>query len=885
MRHIERGERMRKLTFPLFRPHQAPLTLRDTAFAVLVVTLPLLLVSPASAGNLLLSASGGTFTMGTVVGSTVSLTGATTASPAGSISFSCTVSSIGGTYPVVYACTAGGFTFTSNDGSTTVSGTFTTAAVDEWIYGGGKGGKTHYSYEFVGAFSGVETLNGVSAAVNGEIVVNVGTFTYPLGSTTAGASTTGINWDYAPFYVADYSFSRIIRVDDIFGTNELSYGSTGTGVGQFYGTSGIARDSSGRIYIGDLYNARIVRIDDMTGKNWTTFGTYGSGANQFSYATGDIAIDSQGRIYVMDIGNGRIDRFDDMTGKNWTTFGTPGTGVNQFEGASGIALDAAGNIYIADQGNGRIVEMADMTGTNWTTLSPVGSVNHVAIDPQSRIIWGVNAGTTTVSRVDNMTGANEVTLAVGNGAVAINGIQVASDGTTFVATQYGGEMLFDDITTGAGFLSNNLISQPSGIAVVPVPNPVPAVKLPTTTMTFGPQNVGTVSAPQNATLTNFGSAPLDLVITVSKDFQLGGNCPVSLPGGSNCTISVSYAPTTTGPETGAVTLTDNAFTGTQTIALSGTGTAPVASISPGALSFLPQLLNTTSSPQAVVLTNSGTGPLTFSGSGISTAGDFAQTNNCGSALKAGTNCQINVTYTPTVAGPETGSLSVMSNAQLLSVGLSGTGSSSTPNYSVSPESLDFSPQLVKSKSAYHSIVLTNTGTTTLTVSSSSITGDFSKTGTCGILKASKSCTFKIYFTPTAGGTRTGTLTYNLSTGTVITVALTGTGESTATGWLTFSPTSLDFNNGYVVGDNPSADITVTNTDGIFAGISKITKTGSTTFTQTNNCGNGVAAYATCTITVTFTPTTVGTFTGMLTITESAGTAHQIPLSGTATTGN
>jgi streptogramin lyase len=856
-------------------------TIRRTAVMLAVVMALVLLASPAFAGSLLLSGTGGTFTMGSAVGSTVSLTGATTTSPAGSISLSCPVSSVGGTYPVVYSCTGGSFTFTSNDGSTTVSGTFTTAAVDEWIYGGGRGGQTHYSYEFVGPFSGIETLNGVSASVNGEIVVSIGTFTTPLGTTTAGASTTGINWDYTPLYVADYSFSRIIRVDDLSGTNELSFGSTGTGTDQFYGTSGIALDSSGRIYVGDLYNARIVRIDDMTGKNWTTFGTYGSGANQFSYATGDIAIDSKGRIYVMDIGNGRIDRFDDMSGTNWTTFGTTGTGVNQFEGASGIAFDSTGNIYIADTGNGRIVQMADFNGTNWTTLSPVGSITHVAIDPQNRIVYGAGS---SISRVDNMTGANPVTLALGSAVAAINGIQVDSYGTTFVATQYGGEMLFDDITTGAGLLSDNLISQPSGIAVVPVPNPVPAVKLSGTSLTFTAQNTGTVSPPQSITLTNFGSAPLDLTVSVSKDFQVSTTCPSALGGGSNCTISVSYAPTVSGAETGTVTLTDNAFTGTQTISLSGTGTAPVAGISPGALTFQPQLLNTTSGVQAVVLSNSGTGPMTFSGTGISTTGDFAQTNNCGSALAAGTNCQINVTYTPKVSGSETGTLTVVSNATTQTVTLSETGSSTTPSYSVSPESLVFGPQLIKVKSASQSVVLTNTGTTTFSVSSSTITSDFSKTGTCGSLKAGKSCTFNVYFTPTAGGTRTGKLTYTLSTKTVITVALTGTGDATATGWLTFSPSSLDFNNGYVVGDNPSATITVTNTDGIFTGISKISMSGSTTFTQTNNCGTGVAAYGTCTITVTFTPTVVGTVTGTLTVTETAGTAHAIALSGTAGTG-
>jgi sugar lactone lactonase YvrE len=818
------------------------------------------------------------------LGSGFTLTGAAVASPAGTASFNCPITNtVNGGNTITYSCSGGSYTFQSNDGTTTVSASFTASTLTETINVGGHGHATTYSYQFIGNLSGTETVNAVSAAIVGESTLSLSGLTTQLGSATAGSSATGINWQYSPFYVADYSFSRIFFTDDIYGTNQLTFGSTGSGVNQFYGTSGIALDSSGRIYVADLYNARVVRIDDMTGKNWTTFGTYGTGANQFSYDTADIAIDSQNRIYVLDIGNGRIDRFDDMTGTNWTTFGTTGTGVNQFEGATGIAFDSAGKIYIADSGNGRIVEMADMNGTNWTTLSPVGSVTKLAIDPQNRILYGTNNSvSSTISRVDNITGANPVTLTVAG--IAINGLQVASDGTTYVATQYGGESMFDDITTGAGFLTNNFVSQPSGIAVLPVPNPIPAVKLSGTSLTFALQNIGTTSSAQNITLTNFGSAPLTLTITSPHDFPVSSTCGSSLPGGSNCTISVSYAPSVTGPESGVVTLTDNAFTGTQTISVTGTGTAPIAGIFPGAVAFQPQLINTTSTAQAVVLSNSGTGPLTFSGSGISTTGDFAQTNNCGSALTAGLSCQINVTYTPTMTGTENGSLFVMSNAATQTVTLSGTGASSAPSYSVSPESVVFSPQLINTKSAPQSVMLTSTGTTTLTVSSSAITGDFSKTGTCTTLKVHQSCTFKVYFTPTAGGTRTGTLTYRLSTGTVVTVALSGTGESTAAGWLSFNPSSLDFNNGYIVGDNPSAKITVTNTDGIFVGISKITRSGSSTFTQTNNCGSGLAAYASCTITVTFTPTKVGTVTGTLTVTETAGTAHALPLSGTAGSG-
>ena len=67
------------------------------------------------------------------------------------------------------------------------------------------------------------------------------------------------------------------------GTNWTSYGGTcGSGRGQFYDPSGIAVDSAGKIYVMDTGNSRVVRIDDMTGANWVSYGSVGSGVGQFS---------------------------------------------------------------------------------------------------------------------------------------------------------------------------------------------------------------------------------------------------------------------------------------------------------------------------------------------------------------------------------------------------------------------------------------------------------------------------------------------------------------------------------------------------------------------------------------------------------------------------
>ena len=78
-------------------------------------------------------------------------------------------------------------------------------------------------------------------------------------------------------------------------------------------------------------------------------------------------------------------------------------------------------------------------------------------------------------------------------------------------------------------------------------------------------------------------------------------------------------------------------------------------------------------------------------------------------------------------------------------------------------------------------------------------------------------------------------------------------------------------------------VTLTN-----AGTSAITSvsvpTLSAPFAQTNNCPASLAASATCTINVTFTPTSTSEATGTLSITDSAGT-QTVGLTGSTTTSN
>lgn len=205
----------------------------------------------------------------------------------------------------------------------------------------------------------------------------------------------------------------------------------------------------------------------------------------------------------------------------------------------------------------------------------------------------------------------------------------------------------------------------------------PAVSLSVASLTFGSQNVGTSSSPQAVTLSNTGNASLSVTsISISgpdaSDFSESKTCGASVAAGANCTITVTFTPSTTGSLSASVTIVD--AVGTQTVALSGTGASPFqVSLAPSALNFGIVTVGTTSSSQTITLTDTGTAAVTITSISIAGAnsGDFAQTNNCGSSVAVGANCAFSVTFTPSTAVNETASLIVVDSAGTQIAGLEG----------------------------------------------------------------------------------------------------------------------------------------------------------------------------------------------------------------------
>jgi hypothetical protein len=306
----------------------------------------------------------------------------------------------------------------------------------------------------------------------------------------------------------------------------------------------------------------------------------------------------------------------------------------------------------------------------------------------------------------------------------------------------------------------------------------PVVYLSPASLTFPAQPVGTSSSAQSVTLTNTGNATLSITsIKASGDFSQTNTCGSSVAAGAGCTLSVTFKPTTTGTRTGAVSIADNASPATQSVSLNGTGVnAPVVSLSSTSLVFPAQQVGTSSSAQSVTLTNTGSATLNIIS--IIVSGDFSQTNTCGSRVGMGTSCVIKVTFKPTAIGTRTGAVSITDNANPATQTISLTGTGTGPVVYLSPTSLTFPAQPVRTSSSPRSVTLMNTGNATLSIASIKVSGDFSQTNNCGSkVTAGASCTLSVTFKPTATGTRTGavTITDNASPATQ-TVSLSGSGS-------------------------------------------------------------------------------------------------------------
>ena len=192
------------------------------------------------------------------------------------------------------------------------------------------------------------------------------------------------------------------------------------------------------------------------------------------------------------------------------------------------------------------------------------------------------------------------------------------------------------------------------------------------------------------------------------------------------------------------------------ILLSGADTGPLASLSSPSVDFGTQDVQTASPPQNIMLTNTGAATLTIGQ--VSVTGDFQDASTCGDTLAAGASCMLPVTFRPTAAGLQNGTLTITDNAagSPQTVFLAGMGMA--PEVSLSATSLAFGNQGLTTTSAAQVVHLTNNGNAPLAVSGVRVTGDFSEIDNCsGSIAPGSGCDISVKFSPSSLGTEASIL--------------------------------------------------------------------------------------------------------------------------------
>lgn len=385
-------------------------------------------------------------------------------------------------------------------------------------------------------------------------------------------------------------------------------------------------------------------------------------------------------------------------------------GGNSEDQGRGIAVDAGGNVFVAgetastdfpvlpgafqftkpSQPPSGVFEAVGSFSAFVAKISPANSAAAYVIPsgltfsnqpvdstspPQQIDIRDMGSGTLTVSNVTLPAGfsqTNSCNPTPGGGVCAINVTFSPKDTST---------------VSGVMTVTDNTPTSPHTITLAGSGVDAPYVVLSPSSINFGNVPFGTNSAPQTVTLSNTGDRPLQIsgisILDAVSPFSQTNTCPSSLAAGESCSLTITFKPAVLSTAYDSVVISDNAAGGPQVVELRGSGLGGSIFVSYGDGQFGNQGIGTTSAPQIVTLESNGNTPVRISSIGIS--GAFAETTTCSlnTDIPPGGQCTVSVTFSPTVAGAQTGALTIASNSIGGTIVISTTGTGVAPDFSLS----------------------------------------------------------------------------------------------------------------------------------------------------------------------------------------------------------
>jgi hypothetical protein len=554
---------------------------------------------------------------------------------------------------------------------------------------------------------------------------------------------------------------------------------------------------------------------------------------------------------------------------------------------------------------------ASTTGPTWSFTTESSTVPIASLSSSSLTFGNQQINSTSATQTLTLTNAGGAPLSIASIVTSGDYAQTNTCGSsvgaagictisvTFTPNATGtriGAISFTDNASGSPQIVN-LTGNGTSVAA-------PSVSLSITSLTFANQQISTTSAAQIVMLINTGNGSLTLTsISASGDFRQTDSCGNSVAALGSCTINVTFTPTATGTRTGIITITDNASGSPHTISLTGTGLAVVSSSITLTGKFTEALSgNTSVSSQTVTNTGFaiGQGDLIVAIVRIANAGESAST--CSDNINSGNYTQAEYLedtsdgramihfYKANSAAATAGGLTITCNYTLANHSYLGaldyagaaatnpldghTGTIFTTTTS-SPASGSITPS--QSGDLFVGSLYISEGST-VTVSSESTGFTKELIGSEGTANYQHSHTADEVLSGSVQQNYSPTFGSALTTIDIMTAyKSTGSGAPSAS----LSSSSLTFTSQQVGTTSAAQTITLTNTGSAALSITSIVA--SAQFGQTDTCGSSVAAGGSCTISVTFTPTSTGPQSGTITITNNAnGNPQTVNLTGTGT---
>jgi hypothetical protein len=459
---------------------------------------------------------------------------------------------------------------------------------------------------------------------------------------------------------------------------------------------------------------------------------------------------------------------------------------------------------------------------------------------------------------------------------------------------------------------------PSGVANVilrgtSVNTPAPEIGLSQVAVGFGAVTFGTRSMARTVRLTNTGTAALAVssIASTSTEFVVTHDCPASVAVSAGCTLSIVYTPVVANSAE-SVLITTNAVSSPNSIVLTGWGTTaamPVLAWQPNAttLAFASTVVGVSSASQSLTLVNNGPGTVTLNSLGVAgaDASSFAlassSTCRAGASLAVSASCTVVVTFVPGTTGAKTANLQIASNGTPPGdISLTGSGASpSTGNgtLTLGQTTLDFSSVGVVTGQTSSPLTLSvsNGSTAAVTISSIRISGQFAfataSSSPCATgsstLAPGASCNLSVVYTPTSAGASNGAVTIVTSSNQTLEVALLGQATA-ATPRLVWQPStsSLAFSSTVVGAGSSAQTLTLANQGPGAATLSAFRLSGSdaAAFVMAGNSSCAVnaslASGASCTLVLSFAPTSTGAKTATLRVESNATAPGDVVLTGT-----